>query len=145
MNRTQKVAAISIIGMLLTMAILALLLIPMFFFGQHMPLPVRIVCLIILFIVFFGGLFLATRKRSKDEVETDERDIAIQKVAAIISLVSTLVVVGILLIVANLVLGLNAAVPLWMLMLLFGALVFIASVVYHATILIQYGRSKNNE
>ncbi|MFA6186802.1 MAG: hypothetical protein WC770_06290 [Phycisphaerae bacterium] len=145
MNRTQKFAVVTIIGMLLTMASLALLLIPKFFFGRCVPLPVRITCLTILFIVFSGGLYFAIKKQRKDEVDTDERDIAIQKVAATISLASILVVVGISLVVANLVWGLNAEVPLWMLMLLFGVLVFIASVVYHTAILVQYGRSKSHE
>jgi hypothetical protein len=145
MNRTQKVAVITITGMLLTIALLALSLIPIFFFGWRMPLPARVACLTILFTVFSGGLFFAIRKQRKDEVEADERDIAIQKIAVIISLVSILVVVGMSLVVANLVWGLNAAVPLWMLMLLFGALVLIASVVYHAVILVQYGRGGSNE
>jgi hypothetical protein len=144
MNRTQKFAVVTIIGMILTMASLALLLIPKFFFGWYVPLPARIACLTILFTVFSGGLYFAIKKQRKDEVDTDERDIAIQKFAAIISLVSILVAMGILLVITNLIYGLNAVVPLWMLMLLFGVLLFIASVVYHAVILIQYRKGGKN-
>ena len=104
-----------------------------------MPLPARIACLAILSFVFFGGLFLATRKQSKKEAETDEMDISLQKVAAIISLISVLVVMGVLLNIANLVWGLNAAVPLWVLMLLFIALVTVGVIVFAVAILIQYG------
>jgi hypothetical protein len=136
----------TITSMLLTIVLSAMLLVPVFFFGWCMPLLVRVMCLTILLAVFFSGLFFAIRKPKKGEIEADERDIAIQKVAAIISLVSVLVVAGISLIVANLVWGLNAAVPLWVLMLLFGALVvFIALVVYPAVILVQYGRGGKNE
>jgi len=145
MNRTQKISAWTIIIILLTIASLALLLIPIFVFGWCMPLPVRMVCLTIIFTVSFGGLFFATKKQSKNEVETDEMDIGIQKVAAIISLVTILAVTGILLLTANFLWGLNASVPLWVLMLLFGAFVAMASVIYHAAVLIQYGREEKND
>jgi hypothetical protein len=141
MNRTQKFALWGITCLLLPTSFLALFLVSIFFFKWWMPLPARIACLAILFAVFFlGGLFLAARKQSKKEVETDEMDIAIQKVAALIASISVLVVMGVLLNVANLLWGLNAAVPLWVLMLLFVALVIVGVIVFAVAILIQYGR-----
>jgi uncharacterized membrane protein len=97
--------------------------------------------------VFIGGLFWATRKQSKNEPETDEMDTAIQKMAGLISLISVLIIMGVLLIISNLVWGLNFAVPLWVLMLLFGSIVaFIGSVVWSIATLVQYRRkAKNNE
>jgi len=143
MNRTQRVAVWIIAVMLLTMASLALVLIPIFFLKWLMPLPVRMACLTILIVVSSGGLFFALKKQN--EVDTDEMDIAIQKVAAIISSVSIFVTVGILLIAANLVWGLNTAVPLWLLMLLYGAFLAIGSIVYWGAVLIQYGRKEKKE
>jgi hypothetical protein len=154
MNRSQKFALFNITFILLATALVALVLIPIFFYGQcmpllffgrHMPLLVYMVPAILL-AASIGGLFWATRKQSRHEVETDELDIAIQKMAAIISFASFLILVGISLIVANLVWGLNAAVPLWVLMLLYGALVPILSLVWSIAILVQYRRkAKNNE
>jgi hypothetical protein len=141
MNKTQKFALWGIINLLLAIAFLALFLVSIFFFKWWMPLPARIACLAILVVVFFlGVLFLAARKQSKKEVETDEMDISLQKVAAIISFSSVLVLEGVLLNIANLVWGLNAAVPLWVLMLLFVALVIVGVIVFAVAILIQYGR-----
>lgn len=139
MNRTQRFVLWGIICLLLSISFLALFLVSIFFFKWWMPLPARIAYMTILSFVFFGGLFLAAKKQSKKEVETDEMDISIQKVAAIISLISVLVVMGVLLIIANLVWGLDAAVPLWVLMLLFMALVIFGIIIFGVVILIQYG------
>jgi len=139
MNKTQKFALWGIINLLSAIAFLALFLVSIFFFKWWMPLPARIACLAIFPFVFFGGLFLAARKQSKKEVETDEMDISFQKIAAIISLISVLVVMCVLLNIANLLWGLNAAVPLWVLMLLFVALVIVGVLVFGVAILIQYG------
>jgi hypothetical protein len=146
MNKTQKFMLWGIINLLLAIAFLALFLVLIFFFKWWMPLPARMASLAILFAVFFiGGLFLAARKQSKKEVETDEMDIAIQKVAAIISFSSVLALEGVLLNIANLVWGLNAAVPLWVLMLLFVALVTVGVIVFGVAILIQYGWAGKGE
>jgi cbb3-type cytochrome oxidase subunit 3 len=149
MNKSQKFALFLIAFILLSITLIAIVLIPIFFFGRCMPLLFFGRCIgyiapAILLAVYIGGLFWATRKQSKDEVETDEMDVAIQKMAAIISFASILIVVGVLLIIANLVWGLNAAVPLWVLMLSFGALVPIVLVVWSIAILVQYGRKEKN-
>ena len=142
MNKSQKFALWGIINLLLPTSFLALFLVLIFFFKWWMPPPVGIASVVILFAVFgLGGLFWVARKQSKKEVETDEMDISIQKVAAIIAFSSVLVLEGVLLNIANLVWGLNAAVPLWVLMLLFGALVIVGVIVFGVAILIQYGWS----
>ena len=149
MNKTQKSALFLIAFTLLSITLIAIVLIPIFFFGRCMPLLFFGRCIgyiapAILLAVFIGGLFWATRKQSRDEAETDELDVAIQKMAAIISFVSILIAVGVLLIIANLVWGLNAAVPLWVLMLSFGSLVPIMLVVWSIAILVQYRRKEKN-
>jgi hypothetical protein len=144
MNKSQKFAVYGITGMLLMMTLLALLLIPMFFWGRLMSAPARIACVTILLAVVVGGFLLIKRKQSKIEVETDEMDIAIQKMAGIITSISILILIGILLIAANLLWGLNFTVPLWVLMLLYGALFFIGFIAYHIVILILYRRSSKN-
>jgi cbb3-type cytochrome oxidase subunit 3 len=142
MNRSQKFSVFLIIFLLVSIAVAAPVYIYLFVFGRC-PSFVRIAPAILL-VVYIGGFFWALRKQSKNEPETDELDVAIQKMAAIISFVSVLIVVGVLLIIANLVWGLNAAVPLWVLMLSFGSLVPIMLVIYCIAILVQYGRRGKN-
>jgi hypothetical protein len=144
MNRTQKVAWWVVIGISVMMASLAMVMTPMFFFGRPIPRLVCIACLAINITVASVGFFIAFGKQR--EVETDEMDITIHKIAAVVALAGVLVVVGISLIIADLVWGLNFTVPLWVLMLLYGALLFIGSIVYWAAVLVQYSRrSKNGE
>ncbi len=144
MNITQKSAVFFIAYLLVSIAVVVPAFIYIFVFGRNMPL-VRIVPAILL-AAFIGGFVWAMRKQSKNEPEQDEMDIAITKMAAIISFITVLVVMGVLLIIANLMWGLNFAVPLWILMLLFGLHIFIGSVVWCIAILVQYRRkAKNNE
>ena len=144
MNRTQKLTGFLIAFLLVSIALAVPAYIYVFFFKRNMPL-VRIVPTIIL-AMFIGGFIWAMRKQNRNEAETDEMDIAIQKMAALISFITVLIVMGVLLIIANLVWGLNFAVPLWILMLLFGLHIFIGSVVWSIAILVQYRRkAKNNE
>lgn len=144
MNRTQKLTAFLIAYLLVSIAVAVPAYIYVFFFRRNMPL-VRIVPTIIL-AAFIGGFVWAMRKQNRNEAETDEMDIAIQKMAAIISFITVLIIMGVLLITANLIWGLNFAVPLWVLMLLFGLHIFIGSVVWCIAIQIQYRRkAKNNE
>ena len=144
MNKTQKVTVFLIAFLLVSIALAIPAYIYVFFFRRNMPL-VRIVPAIIL-TMFIGGFIWAMRKQNRNEAETDEMDIAIQKMAALISFITVLVIMGVLLIIANLIWGLNFAVPLWILMLLFGFHIFIGSVVWCIAILIQYRRkAKNNE
>jgi peptidoglycan biosynthesis protein MviN/MurJ (putative lipid II flippase) len=144
MNKTQKVTVFLIAFLLVSIAVAVPAYIYVLVFKRNMPL-VRIVPAILL-AAFIGGFVWAMRKQSRNEAETDEMDIAIQKMAAIISFITVLVVMGVLLIIANLVWGLNFAVPLWILMLLFGLHIFIGSVVWCIAILIQYRRkAKYNE
>jgi hypothetical protein len=126
------------------MASVATVMIPIFLSGRLIPRFVWIACLIIIIASASVGFFIAFRKQ--DEVETDEMDIAIHKVAAVVALVGVLVLMGISLIVVNFVWGLNAAVHLWVLMLLYGALLFIGSIVYWVAVLVLYSRRcKNGE
>ncbi|MBN1972005.1 MAG: hypothetical protein JW787_00075 [Sedimentisphaerales bacterium] len=144
MNRTQKLTAFLIAYLLVSIAVAVPAYIYVFFFRRNMPL-VRIVPTIIL-AAFIGGFIWAMKKQNRNEAETDEMDIAIQKMAALISFITVLVVMGVLLVTANLMWGLNFAVPLWVLMLLFGLHIFIGSVVWCIAIQIQYRRkAKNNE
>jgi hypothetical protein len=145
MNRTQKFSVFVIAFLLVSIAVAAPAYIYLFAFGRCPPF-VRIAPVILL-AVYIGGFFWALRKQSKNEPETDELDAAIIKMAAIISLISVLIIMGMLLIIANLVWGLNFAVPLWVLMLLFGSIIaFVGLVVWSIAILVQYKRkAKNNE
>lgn len=144
MNKTQKFTAFFIAYLLVSIALAVPAYIYVFFFRRNMPF-VRIVPAILL-AALIGGFVWAMRKQNRNEPETDEMDIAIQKMAALISFITVLVIMGVLLIIANLIWGLNFAVPLWVLMLLFGLHMFIGSVVWCIAILVQYRRkAKNNE
>ena len=144
MNKTQKFTVFFIAYLLVSIAMAVPAYIYVFFFRRNMPL-VRIVPTIIL-AAFIGGFVWAMKKQNRNEAETDEMDIAIQKMAALISFITVLVIMGVLLIIANLIWDLNFAVPLWILMLLFGLHIFIGSVVWCIAILIMYRRkAKNNE
>ena len=144
MNRTQKVTSFLIAFLLVSIALAVPAYIYVFFFRRNMPL-VRIVPTIFL-ALFIGGFIWSMKKQNRNEAETDEMDIAIQKMAALISFITVLVNMGVLLIIANLIWGLNFAVPLWILMLLFGLHMFIGSVVWCIAIQIMYRRkAKSNE
>ncbi len=141
MNRTQKIALLCIVIMLLSLAVLAYMVIqiavlkklPEGYVGRFGPL-------IILFAAMFLFLVWICKRQSPREVNEDERDKLIENRAAMAALVSVLIVLPAVSVMPRLILGEDVCIPAWSLPLINFVALPIIMIVYSTAILIQFGR-----
>jgi hypothetical protein len=143
MNRTQKSAWFLLGGAVLALFFIGLCCAAVFAPGDRLAgvRAVRVwVGLTVVYLV--AGVVLVFRKQSPAEPESDERDKAIQKNAAIACFAS----VGASLVLASfiptLVVGDRGSIPVFMLPIINIIILYIALFVYSIAVLVQYGTAR---
>ena len=146
MNRTQKTVLCNLVIMLVTILMLTYVFFQFFvlkkapegFSGRFLPPAV---------LILLGGLliFWALKRQSPREVEADERDKLITKGAAMAAFISAWIVLPAVSVLPRFILGDDSCIPAWSLPLINIGVLLIVTVVYLATILIQYGRSGDGD
>ncbi len=146
MNRTQKSAWMLLAAFLLDA--LGLAYVGSIFVWGRMPprLLGHIGAVLVPLAVVTLAALLFTRRQSRAEPESDERDKMIMKNAALIGLLTGWLLLGLLVLILGPTLGQTGAVPVYVLtLLLFGVFFFITMPIYAVAILVQYGREVKDE
>ena len=145
MNRTQKGAVISLIGILFNVLVLVFVFTELFVIKRFFQSPwekfwVPVAALLSLpaFMIFYY------RRQSRLEVESDERDNIIKKNAGLICFVLTWVMLGISTITLQFTVGIEGCIPLWLFPFINLGIFLLVMIVYNAAILVQYGRGGKN-
>ena len=142
MNRTQKVAWVILFGVLLDAVafvyvglIIALRRLPPKPLGWAVTVALALAGLTL----FVGLAFALARRQSRAEPESDERDKAIMKNAALVGLITGWLVLALAVLILGATLGQTGTVPLYMLtLLLFGVFFFVTVPIYAVGTLAQY-------
>jgi hypothetical protein len=145
MNRTQKIALVSIAIMPLWFAALAYIAIGLFVL-KKMPegFVTRYGPVVILFAAMFSFLVWILKRQSPREVGSDERDELIMNRAAMAAFVSMWIVLPVISVIPRFLLGQEGCVPAWSLPLVNFSALMIIMMVYSAAILVQYICGRNN-
>jgi hypothetical protein len=147
MNKTQKGALVSLVGVLLNIAVAVFLVVEI---GVLKRLPesfsekfwVLIAACVLgpILIIFYR------KKQSSAEVESDERDNLIKKRAILVSFVSLWILLAALSIIPQLIVGSDGSIPVWLLSIMNYCVLLIAFLIHSIAILVQYGwRTNENE
>ncbi len=144
MNSTQKSAWL-MLGAVLLSAVVAAYMGSILTSGRIPPRPLG---QIVVGSVVLGGLalfvliiFLITKRQSRMEPESDERDKAIMKNAVLASFVADWVLLALVVLILGLTLGQTGSVPVYVMTLIFLGVGVMTMLVYGVAILAQYGRA----
>jgi purine-cytosine permease-like protein len=146
MNRTQKSAWMLLAAFLLDA--LGLAYVGSIFVWGRMPprLLGHIGAVLVPLAVVTLAVLLFTRRQSRAEPESDERDKMIIKNAALIGLLTGWLLLALRVLILGVTLGQTGSMPVYVLtLLLFGVFFFIVTPVYAVAILVQYGREVKDE
>jgi VanZ family protein len=146
MNRTQKSAWMLLAAFLLDA--LGLAYVGSIFVWKRMPpsLLGHIGAVLFPLVAVVLVVLLFTRRQSRAEPESDERDKTIMKNAALIGLLTGWLLLGLVVLILGTTLGQTGSVPVYvMTLLLFGVFFFVTMPIYAVAILVQYGRGARNE
>ncbi len=146
MNRTQKSAWMLLAAFLLDA--LGLAYVGSIFVWGRMPprLLGHIGAVLVPLAVVTLAVLLFTRRQSRAEPESDERDKVIMKNAARVGLLTGWLLLGLVALILGTTLGQTGAVPVYVLtLLLFGVFFFVAMPICAVATLFQYGREAKDE
>ena len=143
MNRTQKSAIANLVGAIINMAAMGWVFIQFFIIKKTPPAFIRLVPLIML-LVIGAGVYFVNKKESKSGVDRDERDELIVKRAVTVTFIWIAVSTALLILMANLALGVESSVPVWILSLVYVAMIMLTMAVYSVAVLSQYGWGHKN-
>jgi uncharacterized membrane protein len=148
MNSTQKFAWIFLFAVLIvviTFTYVGSILL----FGRVPPRPLG---QIVVGSVALGGLalfvltvFSLTKRQSRVEPESDERDKEIMRNAVLVSFVATWLLLGLVVVILGLALGQTGAIPVYVLTIILLGVLVVTTLVCSATVLVQYGRTDKGE
>jgi O-antigen/teichoic acid export membrane protein len=148
MNSTQKLAWIFLLSVLLNTAgaayvgsVLVFRTMPPRPFGQ---MAVAAVALASLAFCALTAFFL-TKRQSRAEPESDERDSIIRGKAATIGLVGSWLLLAVILLVLGLTFGQTGAVPVYVLTIILWGAALVTLLIYAVAILAQYGRAHKGD
>ena len=143
MNKTQKGAWLSLGGMVLCLSSMGIVYAAIFVpanglvnFGTAKASAGLTVIYTIV------GLVLYRRKQSPVEPESDERDKAIQKNAAIACFASVGISLGLASLIPLLAVGNKGSIPVFLLPIINLIILYVATFVYSIAVLVQYGPAR---
>ena len=139
MNKTQKSAINNLIGAIINMSLMGWVFIQFFVIKKTPPsFIIRLVPLIMLLIIG-AGVYFVNKKESKFAVDRDERDELIIKRAITATFIWIAVSTAFLILIANLALGVDSSISVWILSLVYVAMIMLTVTVYSVAVLLQYG------
>jgi hypothetical protein len=137
MNRTQKIAwlfvitiSLAVVSSFVAFAILYV----------KLGIPKAFAGFALLGIAGFGGFGPIVFPKDKGKITCDERDIFINRRAAIASFTTAFLIVGLACMLPFFVLGPQATIPVWWLPVIFGMAGLATFFVHSVVILVLYGR-----
>jgi hypothetical protein len=138
MNKTQKSAIGNLLGAMIGMTAMVYIFIQFFVIKKTPPSFMRLVPLFVPIIVV-AYIYFLNKKESKSAVDCDERDEIIIKRAVTVTFIWIAVSTALLILISNLALGADSSVPVWILSLVYVAMIMLTMAVYAVAVLIQYG------
>ena len=140
MNKTQRGALITLIGMVLDLGVVIFLFAKLFVF-KALP-GIFDVLLVLLVWGIVGGIciLLYRKKQSAVEVESDERDDLIKKRAVMVSFVSIFILLAMASVIPRYIVGGGGSIPVYLLPIINVCIFILALLVYSVAVLVQYGR-----
>lgn len=141
MNKTQKGALFTLGISVLLLAFIAIIFTQMFLAGATSTQLIKLVRIWSLVILVFMvvSLVLLRIKQSRAEVDIDERDNSVRKMAVLVSFVSLWVLLIAASIIPTFILGEAGSIPVCLLPIINLGVFLITMLVYSAAVLFQYG------
>jgi hypothetical protein len=142
MNRAQKIAWLFVITISLAFVISFIAVAVLYII---VGMPKALAGFAFLGTAGFGGFGPLIFRKDKGKITCDERDILINRRAALASFAASYLVVGLACMLPFFILGPQATVAVWWLPNIFAAAGLTSFFVHSVVILVLYGRSKNHE
>lgn len=139
MNKTQKEALCNLILWSVLLLFSIILFGEIVFLGKIFPRFHLFYCLLIISLVV-GYIIFIRKKQSAVEVGSDERDNLIKLRAVLVSFVSVWILLAVATIIPRFIVGITGSITVWVLSIINFVIFLLAMVVYHAAVLVQYGR-----
>ena len=138
MNKTQRGALITLIGMVLDLGVVILLFTRIVILKSLPGIPDVVLFFVVCGIVGVACILLYRKKQSEAEVGSDERDSLIKKRAVMVSFVSTFLFLAVASVVPRFIVGGSGSIPVFLLPIINVCILVLALLVYSVAVLVQY-------